>query len=148
MLRILNFLRNSIINFRMYLYFVTCFLRVTVSLLCRLEAVSKIHVPIYAYLISERKRNCSTWWPAQQQNRDSNWSNFRYYISDESLILLRRAPWSIIGSYNSPILHSHSLRAHSAVNDEIVMVYLHSNRKKPFPVNVIQSKVMNSHHFC
>ena len=29
----------------------TCFLRVTVSLLCRLHAVSKIHVPIYPCLI-------------------------------------------------------------------------------------------------
>ena len=35
------------------------FLRVTVSLLCRLQAASKIHVPIYPYLISEGRRNCS-----------------------------------------------------------------------------------------
>ena len=30
----------------MFLYLETCFLRVTVSLICRLHAVSKIHVPI------------------------------------------------------------------------------------------------------
>ena len=41
----------------MFLYLATCFLRVTVSLLCRSQAVSKIHVPIYRYLISERRRN-------------------------------------------------------------------------------------------
>ena len=35
------------------LYLVTRFLRVTVSLLCRLKAVSKIHVPMYPYLINE-----------------------------------------------------------------------------------------------
>ena len=50
MLRFSNFLRNSIIHFRMFLYLETCFLRVTVSFLCRLQAVSKIHVPIYPYL--------------------------------------------------------------------------------------------------
>ena len=36
----------------MFLYLETCFLRVTVSLLCRSQAVSKIHVPIYPSLIS------------------------------------------------------------------------------------------------
>ena len=66
-----NFLRNSIIHFRMFLYLVTCFLRVTDSLQCRLQDESKTHVPIYSYLISERKRNYSTLWPAQQRNRYS-----------------------------------------------------------------------------
>ena len=42
-----NFLRNSIIYLCMFLFLVTFFLRVTVSLLCRLQAVSKIHYPIY-----------------------------------------------------------------------------------------------------
>ena len=41
----------------MFLYLITCFLRVAVSLLYRLQAVSKIHVPIYPYLISEERRN-------------------------------------------------------------------------------------------
>ena len=41
------------INFRMFLYLVTSFMRVTVKLLCRLHTVSKIHVLIYPYLISE-----------------------------------------------------------------------------------------------
>ena len=50
---------------------VTCFLRVTVSLLFRLQAVSKTPVPIYPCLIiSEGRRNCSTFWSAQQRNRD------------------------------------------------------------------------------
>ena len=62
--RFSNILRNSSINFRMFLYFETCFLRVTVSLPCRLQAVSKIHAPIYPYLIGEGRRNCSTFWPA------------------------------------------------------------------------------------
>ena len=66
-----NFLRNSIIHFRMFLYLVACFLRVTVSWLCRLQAVSNIHVPIYPYLISEGRRNCSTLWPAQRLIPDS-----------------------------------------------------------------------------
>ena len=44
--RFSNFLRNSIIHFRMFLYFETCFLRVVVSLLCRLQAVAKTHFPI------------------------------------------------------------------------------------------------------
>ena len=58
--RFSNFLRHSIIHFYMFLYVVTCFLRVTVSLLCRLQAVSMIVVQIYPYLISEGRRNCST----------------------------------------------------------------------------------------
>ena len=43
------FLGNSTIHFhvRMFLYRITCFLRIAVSLLCQLQAVSKIHVPIY-----------------------------------------------------------------------------------------------------
>ena len=45
-------------NFRMFLYLVTCFPRVTVSLLWRLQAMSKIHVAIYPYQISERRQNC------------------------------------------------------------------------------------------
>ena len=69
--RFSNFLSNSIIHFRMFLYLETCFLRATVSLLRRLQAVSKIQVPIYLYLISDRRRNCSALWPAQQQNPDS-----------------------------------------------------------------------------
>ena len=40
--------------------FGNCFLRIMVPLLCRLQAVSKIHVEIYPYLISEGRRNCST----------------------------------------------------------------------------------------
>ena len=59
MSRFSNFLRNSIIHFRMFLNFETCFLGVTVSLLSRLQAVSKIHVQIYPYLISDGKRNFS-----------------------------------------------------------------------------------------
>ena len=65
-----HFLRNRNINFRMFECLVTCLLRVTVSLLCRLQAVSKIHVPIYPCLIiSEGRRNCSTFWGAQHWNR-------------------------------------------------------------------------------
>ena len=45
--RFSNFLRNSINHFRMFLNMETCFLRVTISLLCRLQAVSKIHIPIF-----------------------------------------------------------------------------------------------------
>ena len=56
---------ETIINFRMFLYFETCFLKVTVSLLCRLQAVPTIHDPIYPYLIGEGRRNCSTLCPAQ-----------------------------------------------------------------------------------
>ena len=68
-----NKLVDSVIrmHFRMFLYLVTCFLRATVSLLCRLQAVSNLHVPIYPYLISEARRNCSILLPAQQRNRDS-----------------------------------------------------------------------------
>ena len=66
-----NFLRNSTIHFCIFLYLMTCFLRVTVWLSCRLQAVSKMHVPIYPYLICELRRNCSTLWPAMQRKRDS-----------------------------------------------------------------------------
>ena len=48
--RFSNFLRNSTIDFRMFLYLITCFMRVKVSLLCRLQTVSKIQVPIYSNL--------------------------------------------------------------------------------------------------
>ena len=57
-----NFRRNLIINFWRFLYLITCFLRVTVSLLCRLQAVSKTHVPIdpYMWLVKgeENVRTC------------------------------------------------------------------------------------------
>ena len=59
LLRFSTFLRIPIIYFGMFLYLVICFLRVAVSLLCRLQAVSKKHVPMYSYLISEGRRNCS-----------------------------------------------------------------------------------------
>ena len=56
-----HFLRNRTINFRMFECLVPCFLRVTVSSLCRLQVASKIPVPIYPCLIiSEGRRNCST----------------------------------------------------------------------------------------
>ena len=45
-----DFLRNSTIHFCMFLYLVVCSLRVTVSSLCRLQAVSKTHAPIYSCL--------------------------------------------------------------------------------------------------
>ena len=70
-IRYSNFLRSSTIHFRIISYFATCFLRVTVSLLYRLQAVLKMHVPIYSYLINEGRRNCSTLCLAQQRNRDS-----------------------------------------------------------------------------
>ena len=66
-----NFMTNLIIHFRMFLYLEIYFLRVTVSLICRLQAISSIHVLIYPDLISEGIRNCSTLWPAQHRNRDS-----------------------------------------------------------------------------
>ena len=50
--RFSNFLRNSIIHFQMFSYLVTCFLSHGFVAI-RLQAVSKIHVPIYPYLISE-----------------------------------------------------------------------------------------------
>ena len=53
---ILKFSRKSKINFRMILYLVICFLRVKVSLLCRLQAVPKIHVPIFPYLMWWKKK--------------------------------------------------------------------------------------------
>ena len=66
-----DFLGNISINFQMFECLVTCFLIFTVSLLCRLQAVSNIHVPIYPCLIiSEGRRNCSTFWSTQQRNRD------------------------------------------------------------------------------
>ena len=54
--RFSQFLGNRTINFRMFECLVTCFLRVTVSLLCRVEAVSKIQVPIYHCLIFSKGR--------------------------------------------------------------------------------------------
>ena len=51
--RLPNFLRNSTIHSRTFFYLVTSFLRVEVSLPCRQQAVSKIFVPIYPYLITE-----------------------------------------------------------------------------------------------
>ena len=58
--RLSNFLRNLTIHFRMFFFFIFCFLRVSVSLLCRLQAVSRIYVTIYPCLISEESRNCSS----------------------------------------------------------------------------------------
>ena len=36
----------------------------------RLQTVSKIHVSIYPYLVSEERRNCSSFWSAQQRNNN------------------------------------------------------------------------------
>ena len=53
-----HFLGNRTINFRMFECLVTCFLKVMVLLLYWLQAISKIHVPIYPCLIiSEGRRN-------------------------------------------------------------------------------------------
>ena len=40
-----------------FLYLVSCFLSVTVSLQCRLQAVSMMHVTIYPFVIIEERRN-------------------------------------------------------------------------------------------
>ena len=47
--RLSDFLINLSIYFHMLSYLVTCFPRVTVSLLCRSQAVSMIHVAIYPH---------------------------------------------------------------------------------------------------
>ena len=57
--------------FSHFLYLETFSLRVTVSLICRLQAVSEIHFSICPHLIREEGRNCSTLWPAQQRKSDS-----------------------------------------------------------------------------
>ena len=93
-----HFLGNMNINFRMFEYLVTCFLRVTVSLLCRLQAVSKIHVPIYPCLIiNEGRRNSSTFWSAHaaiklrlSENMLPNiniWENWYCYFSENLRIV-------------------------------------------------------------
>ena len=46
-----DFLRNSTIQYSISLYLATCFVRVTVSLLWRSQAVSTIHFQISPYLI-------------------------------------------------------------------------------------------------
>ena len=51
---------NSTTHFRMFIDLVKCFLRVTVSLPCRLQPISNTHIPIYPYLIIVGRRNCST----------------------------------------------------------------------------------------
>ena len=76
MARFSNFRRNSFILFRMLLYLITCFLIVTVSLLCRLQAVSKIQVSIYPYLISERKLN---FWPCDRHRNET--VSLRKYVT-------------------------------------------------------------------
>ena len=98
--RFSNFLRYSEIHFRTLFYLVICFMRVTVSWLCRhLQAVSKIHVTInLPCLICEWRRNCSTMWLAQQRNHDSQethmkiwengWSNFSENLRIVALKLL------------------------------------------------------------
>ena len=48
---ILKFTEKLTIHFRLFLYLETCLLTGTVSLLCRLQSVSKIHVPLYPSLI-------------------------------------------------------------------------------------------------
>ena len=59
---IFKFSEHFDLHLCMIFYLETCFLRVAVSLLCRLQAVSTMHVPIYPYLISEGRWNCSTSW--------------------------------------------------------------------------------------
>ena len=78
-----NFLRCSTINLYMFLYLV-CFRVTTVTVLlpCRLEAVSKIHVPIYPNLISEGSWNFSILGLAQQRNRDSQETWFHHEKKD------------------------------------------------------------------
>ena len=61
------------------LYVVTYYLRITGSLLWRSKPLSKMHVPIYPYLISERIQNCFSLWPAQQRNQDSQATCYHIY---------------------------------------------------------------------
>ena len=51
-----NFLIKLTVHFCMFLYLLTHYLRVTVLLLCQLQVVSKLHVPICPYLISEKRQ--------------------------------------------------------------------------------------------
>ena len=48
--RLAGFQTNMTIHFRQFLYLITCYLRITVSLLCWSQTVPKIHVPIYPYI--------------------------------------------------------------------------------------------------
>ena len=58
-----HFLGNRTINFRMFECLVTCFLRATVSLLCRLQAYQRYMFVIYPCLIiSEGRRNSAIFW--------------------------------------------------------------------------------------
>ena len=53
-----NSLRNSTIHFHMFLYLLTCFPRVAVSLLCRLEAYHRYmiqFIPIWFYIVTGDK---------------------------------------------------------------------------------------------
>ena len=63
----------------MFLYLLTCFPSHG-SLLCRSQAVSKIHVPIYPHLISEGRRNWTSLWPAEQRDNDSRATCYQIQI--------------------------------------------------------------------
>ena len=65
------FLRNSIIHFSMFLYLVTCFLRVTVSL-CHLEAASKILVSNLKLSLSNYIHAVNRYEIVRSCNRHSN----------------------------------------------------------------------------
>ena len=101
-----HFLENETIDFHMFECLVTCFLRVMVLLLCQLQAISKIHVSIYPCLIiSEGRRNSSTFWSAQQRNQNlgnmlpniNTCENWCWYFSEKlRIVALRGQYWKVI----------------------------------------------------
>ena len=68
-----------------------------------------LHVPIYPNLIIiiEGRRNCSTFWPASERNRDSQETN--YQISKHAIIdgRISRKIWEI---YRFTVIYIHFLR--------------------------------------
>ena len=87
---------------------VTCFLRVAVSLPCRLQAISKIHVPIYPCLIiSEGRRNCSTFSTATKPRLSGNMlpnintcENWWYFSENLRIVALKLLELTQFASLN------------------------------------------------
>ena len=87
-----NFLRTPTVNFPMFVYLVICFLRVTVSVLCRLQAVWKMHFPIYPSLICEGRRNCSNLWLASNETATVR-KHIKYKHMRKSMVEFLRKFW-------------------------------------------------------
>ena len=97
--RISNFLRNSTIHFHIFFIFGNVFpMSHGFDAVPVTSCIKDTYVPIIIdhWLISEGRRNCSTMWPAQKRNRDSQETCYHIYKSCKNWCSNFSENWRIV----------------------------------------------------